>query len=234
MPEIKHGSFDKMSSQALYLRLLQGVSYKAPLAMDMCYQMGDLPVQRFSKSMGSVPVMVKSRACHLRYMSRTELVKAKEESTEMGGYFICNGIERIIRLLIQQRRHYIMALKRGSYQKRGATFTDMATMVRSISLLWLGSLAVSFFSDHQLVGQRERGSCRILLLINLKQCQNCYALPVDTASSSLRHVNLSLRAASTYLAMQSFFVSTADQAKGMILVDLAGAWNSINCSLTGD
>ena len=36
----------------------------------------------------------------------------QEESTEFGGYFICNGIERIIRMLVQQRRHYIMALRR--------------------------------------------------------------------------------------------------------------------------
>lgn len=35
-------------------------------------------------------------------MSRDQLVLAKEESTEFGGYFICNGIERIIRMLILQ------------------------------------------------------------------------------------------------------------------------------------
>jgi hypothetical protein len=35
-------------------------------------------------------------------MTRDQLVLAKEESTEFGGYFICNGIERIIRMLILQ------------------------------------------------------------------------------------------------------------------------------------
>ena len=48
----------------------------------------------------------------------------------MGGYFICNGIERIIRMLIQQRRHYIMALRRGAYHKRGKDYTDCATLIR--------------------------------------------------------------------------------------------------------
>ena len=48
-----------------------------------------------------------------------------EESTEMGGYFICNGIERIIRMITLQRRHYIMALRRGAYRKRGATTLRM-------------------------------------------------------------------------------------------------------------
>ena len=53
----------------------------------------------------------------------------------MGGYFICNGIERIIRLLVQQRRHYIMALRRGAFRKRGSNYTDLGTLIRW-GLLW--------------------------------------------------------------------------------------------------
>ena len=49
---------------------------------------------------------------------------------EVGGYFICNGLERIIRMLIQQRRHYVMALRRSAYHKRGSDFTDAATLFR--------------------------------------------------------------------------------------------------------
>ena len=55
----------------------------------------------------------------------------------MGGYFVCNGIERIIRLLVQQRRHYIMAMRRSAYHKRGANYTDAATLIR-----WGGGLPI--------------------------------------------------------------------------------------------
>jgi DNA-directed RNA polymerase I subunit RPA2 len=65
-------------------------------------------------------------------MTRDQLVVAKEESTEFGGYFVCNGIERIIRMLVLQRRHYIMGLKRGAYLKRGANYTPWATMIRCV------------------------------------------------------------------------------------------------------
>ena len=109
---------------------MQGLTYKAPMFLDLCYQLDNLPVQHLTRKMGNVPIMVKSRLCHLRHMTRTQLVAAKEESTEMGGYFICNGIERIIRMLIQQRRHYIMALRRGAYKKRGSNYTEAATMLR--------------------------------------------------------------------------------------------------------
>ena len=63
-------------------------------------------------------------------LPRQQLIRRKEESMEAGGYFICNGLERIIRMLIQQRRHYVMALRRSAYQKRGSTFTDAATLLR--------------------------------------------------------------------------------------------------------
>jgi DNA-directed RNA polymerase I subunit RPA2 len=75
-------------------------------------------------------VMTRTRVCNLANASRQELVAAKEEANEMGGYFVCNGIERIIRCLIAQRRHYIMALRRGAYHKRGANYTDCATLLR--------------------------------------------------------------------------------------------------------
>ena len=58
----------------------------------------------------------------------------------MGGYFICNGIERIIRLLILQRRHYIMALRRSAYQKRGSNYTDSATLIRCVVAVQWGLL----------------------------------------------------------------------------------------------
>lgn len=88
--------------------------------------------QRINKKLGQMPIMVKSKACYLRHLRRSELIAAKEESTEFGGYFVCNGIERIIRLLVQNRRHYVMALKRGAYHKRGPSFTDLATLVRCV------------------------------------------------------------------------------------------------------
>lgn len=51
------------------------------------------------KDMGEFPIMVKSNLCHLYQMKPRELVKVHEEPWEQGGYFICNGIERVIRML---------------------------------------------------------------------------------------------------------------------------------------
>ena len=58
--------------------------------------------------MGDLPIMVKSARCHLKSASPATLVGMKEEANEMGGYFVMNGIERVIRLL--QVRPYLMPL----------------------------------------------------------------------------------------------------------------------------
>jgi DNA-directed RNA polymerase I subunit RPA2 len=90
----------------LLLPSLQGVTYKGPLTMELCFAIQGSPGSKasISRRMGSIPIMVKSSSCHLRGLDRQQLVAAKEESTEFGGYFICNGIERIIRMLILQVR----------------------------------------------------------------------------------------------------------------------------------
>ncbi|XP_016128782.1 DNA-directed RNA polymerase I subunit RPA2-like isoform X2 [Sinocyclocheilus grahami] len=42
----------------------------------------------------------------------------------MGGYFIVNGIEKVIRLLIMQRRNYPIAVSRPKFKSRGQGYTQ--------------------------------------------------------------------------------------------------------------
>ncbi len=79
---------------------------------------------------GDVPVMVKSSRCHLQWASPAEMVARKEEATEMGGTFIVNGNERIVRLLIVPRRNHVFTLIRPSFHNRGKDYTQFATTVR--------------------------------------------------------------------------------------------------------
>jgi DNA-directed RNA polymerase I subunit RPA2 len=60
-----------------------------------------------------------------------DLVKHHEESEEMGGYFIVNGIEKLIRLLIVPRRNHVTAIIRNSFQKRGPTYSTYGCTIRS-------------------------------------------------------------------------------------------------------
>jgi len=94
-------------------------------------RMGDDPnTIRVDVDLGNVPIMVRTLACNLQGLGPKELVKRREDFTEYGGYFIMNGIERVIRMLIMPRANFPMALIRGSYKNRGKLYTDKATTIR--------------------------------------------------------------------------------------------------------
>lgn len=81
---------------------------------------------------GGLPIMLQSNRCHLNKLSPYELVQQREESDELGGYFIINGIEKLIRMLIVQRRNHPMAIIRPSFTNRGASYTHFGIQIRSV------------------------------------------------------------------------------------------------------
>lgn len=65
-------------------------------------------------------------------MSPAQLVANKEESEELGGYFIVNGNEKLIRLLIVNKRNFPMAIERPSYTGRGPAYTKFGIQIRCV------------------------------------------------------------------------------------------------------
>jgi DNA-directed RNA polymerase I subunit RPA2 len=108
----------------------RGLSYSAPLQVDVCYQVDGGEVRRMQRRLGECPVMVLSRRCHLRGKKAKELVRMGEESLEVGGYFVVSGLERVIRLLQVPRRNVAQALQRSSFKKRGTMYSDRAVSMR--------------------------------------------------------------------------------------------------------
>lgn len=91
--------------------------------------------------------------CNLRGFSPAELTSHHEESEEMGGYFIINGNERIIRFLIVPRRNHVIGLYRTSFTARGSFYTPHACQIRCVrpdqssqtnTLHYLGSGNITF------------------------------------------------------------------------------------------
>jgi DNA-directed RNA polymerase I subunit RPA2 len=60
------------------------------------------------------------------------LVQHKEESEELGGYFIVNGNEKLIRMLIVGRRNYPMAIVRNTFTNRGHAYSKFGIQIRSV------------------------------------------------------------------------------------------------------
>lgn len=81
-------------------------------------------------SLGAAPIMVRSAACHLSSMGPRQLAKAGEDEAETGGYFILNGLERVVRMLLMPRANYPMAVNRQAYKKRGKLYTEHGCVMR--------------------------------------------------------------------------------------------------------
>ncbi|KAF2088564.1 beta and beta-prime subunits of DNA dependent RNA-polymerase [Saccharata proteae CBS 121410] len=108
------------------------VTYRGRLRIRMEYKVNEGEWLESVRELGNVPLMLRSNRCHLEGMTPAQLVTAKEETEELGGYFIVNGIEKLIRMLIVGRRNYPMAIIRPSFVNRGNTYTRYGIQIRSV------------------------------------------------------------------------------------------------------
>lgn len=110
-----------------------GITYAAKLVCNVEVKLNQWEESESTTiNLGELPIMVMSDHCHLRGKSSQELVTLKEEANEVGGYFIMNGIERVIRLLQVPRRNYATAIERSSYKNRGLSYSDKGIAMRCV------------------------------------------------------------------------------------------------------
>jgi len=77
----------------------RGLVYGAPMVGTFKYTVDGGAEQVLQRPLGIIPVMVLSNRCRLKGKSPAELVALKEEASEFGGYFVVNGIDRVVRIL---------------------------------------------------------------------------------------------------------------------------------------
>ncbi|KAL0246659.1 hypothetical protein GEMRC1_007870 [Eukaryota sp. GEM-RC1] len=127
------GASDTLSTPLLPRDAREGsVTYGGILEVDLCRQIGDSPPEHFNRRLGVWPLMLRSSLCHLSKLDEDGIIAAKENVNEPGGFFIINGLERLIRLLIVNRRHYPITMVRGSWSKRGPRYTDFGVSMRCV------------------------------------------------------------------------------------------------------
>ncbi|MFC1697222.1 DNA-directed RNA polymerase subunit B'' [Nanoarchaeota archaeon] len=75
---------------------LRKISYSAPIYLEVSAHINGIQRESFTVQIGNIPIMLKSKYCHLSNMSREELIKHGEDPDDPGGYFIINAIEKIV------------------------------------------------------------------------------------------------------------------------------------------
>lgn len=107
-------------------------TYKGRMTGRFQYRINDGDWKTSDRFFGNLPIMLRSNRCHLEGLSPKQLVNCREETEELGGYFIVNGIEKLIRMLIVNRRNFPMAIIRPSFENRGSTYTKYGIQIRSV------------------------------------------------------------------------------------------------------
>ncbi|SPN97038.1 probable DNA-directed RNA polymerase I 135K chain UN-18 [Cephalotrichum gorgonifer] len=108
------------------------ITYRGRMTATMEYTINNGDVVEFDVDLGRVPIMVRSNKCHIEKFTPAQLVEKREDSEEQGGYFIINGIERVIRLLQVNKRNFPIAIDRKSFTNRGPEYTTKGVAMRCV------------------------------------------------------------------------------------------------------
>ncbi|XP_063972531.1 DNA-directed RNA polymerase I subunit RPA2 isoform X2 [Diachasmimorpha longicaudata] len=110
----------------------RAATYKGKLMIKLGWSINGQQQESLDKELGDIPIMVRSQCCHLNKLTPAQLVSKGEHEQEWGGYFIIKGHERLIRMLLMTRRNYPIAIRRSGWKGRGALFSDLGLLLRSV------------------------------------------------------------------------------------------------------
>ena len=94
-PEITEADGSKRSIYPVEARLRK-LSYSAPIFIEVSSHINGVQRETFTTQIGNLPIMLKSKYCHLSGLSREELIEKGEDPDDNGGYFIVNGTEKAV------------------------------------------------------------------------------------------------------------------------------------------
>lgn len=94
-PEITEADGSKRKIYPMEARLRK-ITYAAPVYITVSAHINGVQRESFETQIGNLPIMLKSKYCHLNKLSREELIQHGEDPDDPGGYFIINGTEKIL------------------------------------------------------------------------------------------------------------------------------------------
>jgi len=94
-PQIVEADGSKRNVYPMEARLRK-LTYSAPVYLNISAYMDGIEREQFTTLIGKIPVMVKSKYCHLNGLNKENLISHNEDPEDLGGYFILNGNERVL------------------------------------------------------------------------------------------------------------------------------------------
>ena len=94
-PELTEADGSKRAIYPVEARLRK-ISYSAPMFIEVSAHINGVQRESFTTLIGNIPIMLKSKFCHLYGLNREEIIEKGEDPDDPGGYFIINGTEKVL------------------------------------------------------------------------------------------------------------------------------------------
>jgi DNA-directed RNA polymerase beta subunit len=94
-PQITEADGSRRSIFPIEARLRK-ITYAAPIYLEVSAYVDGIQRESFVAQIGKIPIMLRSKYCHLHNLTEEELINHGEDPTDTGGYFVINGNERVI------------------------------------------------------------------------------------------------------------------------------------------
>ena len=129
---------------------IRNLTYAAPIYLEISLLVDGKERERTDIEIGQLPVMLKSKLCYLYGLTQKQLIAAGEDPTDVGGYFIINGTERVLSMLEDLAPNQIFStVKKTGPVTHSATIysaSDMMKLPHKLERMKDGTLALSFAS----------------------------------------------------------------------------------------
>ncbi|HLD03096.1 MAG TPA: DNA-directed RNA polymerase subunit B'' [Candidatus Nanoarchaeia archaeon] len=105
---------------------LRSITYSAPLHLEVSAHIDGVQRENFTTQVGKIPIMLKSKFCHLHGLKKDELIAKSEDPDDPGGYFILNGNERVLITVedLASNRLFVEEMKTGPAKFTGRIFSE--------------------------------------------------------------------------------------------------------------
>ncbi len=94
-PEIVEADGSRRKIYPIEARLRK-LTYSASIMVEISVYVDNIQRENFVMEIGKIPVMIKSKYCHLYNLKDDELIALGEDPNDFGGYFLLNGNERVL------------------------------------------------------------------------------------------------------------------------------------------
>ena len=106
---------------------LRKMTYAAPIFVDVSAHVNGQKRESVNKvQIGNLPIMLRSKYCHLNKLDREGLIEKGEDPDDPGGYFIINGSEKVLVNIedLAANRFLVEKTKTGPSEYVGKLFSE--------------------------------------------------------------------------------------------------------------